>query len=490
MFVGFANATQAQKENNVWVGGDYVGLDFNSGSPALLERPAGQNIWRTNAAICDSDGHLLFYTNGYRVFNRNFQIMPNGDNLNIGDYVQWGYDELSVHDGAAIVPVPAHPGQYYVFHEDLNFADFDTFTSSQLPTHLFSCVVDMALDNGNGAVVGGQKDLVMLSDTLVETGFKVIKHGNGRDYWLLCHEAGSDRFYRFLIDPAGIHGPYEQHTGAALTGFDAFFHDVMAINNDGSKLTQLRTLETEIDLYDFNRCTGELYNPRTFSVHDSAFYLMGAAFSPSGKYLYVTANYWDDLFQFDVTAADIAASRQLISVFSGATNPFNTDYDHLALAPDGKIYVNTYGGNRSLHVIHQPDSAGLACDFEENGLSVNPPGINWRSVPNVVNYSLGPLYGSGCDTLTSTKALPTAAFTLGVYPNPFSNELQLSVGGLTTKAMVEITDVLGRTVYSNAFSPSGYSIHRGVDVSLLSSGVYVLTLTANNERLVRKVVKK
>ena len=48
------NPLLAQKENNVWVGGDFVGLDFNSGSPVLFERPANQNIWRTNAAICDS----------------------------------------------------------------------------------------------------------------------------------------------------------------------------------------------------------------------------------------------------------------------------------------------------------------------------------------------------------------------------------------------------------------------------------------------------
>src|SRR5688572_27809687 len=110
--VGFANAVLAQKENNVWVGGINTVINFNSGSPVVSNRPDNNNLWRTNASICDADGNLLFYTNGYRVFNKNFQVMENGDDLNIGDYQSWGYNLLSATDAAAIVPVPEQAGRY------------------------------------------------------------------------------------------------------------------------------------------------------------------------------------------------------------------------------------------------------------------------------------------------------------------------------------------------------------------------------------------
>jgi hypothetical protein len=86
----------AQKENNVWVGGTNTLIDFNSGNPVVFGRPDNSDIWRTNASYCDANGSLLFYTNGFRVFNKAFQIMQNGDDLNIGDYATFGYNELSV----------------------------------------------------------------------------------------------------------------------------------------------------------------------------------------------------------------------------------------------------------------------------------------------------------------------------------------------------------------------------------------------------------
>jgi len=56
-------------------------LIFNSGVPDTFSRTDNQNIWRTNAAICDGDGNLLFYTNGYRIYNKNFQIMQKWEQL-------------------------------------------------------------------------------------------------------------------------------------------------------------------------------------------------------------------------------------------------------------------------------------------------------------------------------------------------------------------------------------------------------------------------
>ena len=98
----------AQNKATIWVGGFHGGIDFNESIAVAFFRPDDNSfwIWRTSSSICDSIGNLLFYTNGFRVFNRNFEIMQNGDSLDIGDYLLWGLDLSPTPDGAVIIPVP------------------------------------------------------------------------------------------------------------------------------------------------------------------------------------------------------------------------------------------------------------------------------------------------------------------------------------------------------------------------------------------------
>ena len=50
-----------------------------------------------------------------------------------------------------------------------------------------------------------------------------------------------------------------------------------------------------------------------------------------------------------------------------------------------------------MHVIHEPDEAGIACVPVTTDIKL--PTANTFSVPNHPNYRLGPLDGSACDTL-------------------------------------------------------------------------------------------
>ena len=59
----------AQNKVNLWMGGEHGGIDFNGDSAVSLYRPDNSIVWRTSASICDSGGNLLFYTNGFQVFN-------------------------------------------------------------------------------------------------------------------------------------------------------------------------------------------------------------------------------------------------------------------------------------------------------------------------------------------------------------------------------------------------------------------------------------
>ncbi|MBL7797935.1 MAG: PKD domain-containing protein [Saprospiraceae bacterium] len=101
--------------------------------------------------------------------------------------------------------------------------------------------------------------------------------------------------------------------------------------------------------------------------------------------------------QYDLWAANIPASRQVVAVYDGFKDPFSTTFYMLQLAPDGKIYGSATNGTQYLHVIHNPDVAGTDCQYQQHGIRLLK--YNDFSLPNFPNYRLGPLDGSPCDTL-------------------------------------------------------------------------------------------
>jgi hypothetical protein len=97
-----------QQEANIWYFGRYLGLDFNSGVPVPLND--GQlNTTEGVATISNSNGNLLFYTDGIRVWNKLHQVMPNGTNL---------FGNPSSTQSAVIVPKIGDTTRYYVFTVD------------------------------------------------------------------------------------------------------------------------------------------------------------------------------------------------------------------------------------------------------------------------------------------------------------------------------------------------------------------------------------
>ena len=119
--------------------------------------------------------------------------MENGDSLSIGEYIEFNYGLMPTPDGAVIVPMPGDSNRYYLFYMDLNWI-FTQLGYFLFPTHLFYSVIDLSLDGGNGAIVDGLKDISILNDTLTQAGMQVIRHGNGRDWWLVCHEYGNNNY--------------------------------------------------------------------------------------------------------------------------------------------------------------------------------------------------------------------------------------------------------------------------------------------------------
>lgn len=79
---------------------------------------------------------------------------------------------------------------------------------------------------------------------------------------------------------------------------------------------------------------------------------------------------------------------------------------------------------------------------------------------------------------------------LNVYPNPFTEKLQLRFVGFGNDALVQMRDVLGQELYRKQVSASGHPVFVTIDASALTPGIYVITLQAKGERLAKKVVKQ
>jgi len=347
----------------------------------------------TNAGICDNQGNLLFYFNGQDIEDVSFAEMLNGSNINDAP-AHIGYD---LPQGAIILPWPGHPDHYVLFHKTLGTSWFGWGAYE-----LRYSVIDMNGNNELGEVV--QRRRFLLYEPLAFGQLTATKHANGRDWWLLENPRNSNLYYRYLIDSYGVQRMEDQVIGEPVnTGLGQ-----AVFSPDGRFYVRFNTISATLgcylNIYEFDRCTGLLSNPLSQHLDIPAF-AGGVAISPNSQYLYITTT--PQIDQYDLQSPDILASRQTVAEYDGFGDPFSTTFYQIQLAPDGKMYACVAGGSKYLHIIHQPDLPGLACQVEQHGYQL--PTYNASSIPNFPNYRLGPIDGSPCDTL-GINNVPVALF--------------------------------------------------------------------------------
>lgn len=363
-------------------------LTFTDGSLNITDNQSAEAFFNDACAtISDSNGQLLFYTNGIDIFDKSHQVMQNGGLIN--DFNATGFDPPQ---SAIIIPWPERPGKYILFHLDEEWFEYPDGWVLGGGTGCFYSVVDMGLNNGLGKVI--QKKISIVTDTVEYGKLAVVRHANGRDWWLLVPELRSNRFYTVLIDPYGIHDMDIQTAGAKreYPGIGQ-----ATFSPDGAKYVMQNAIGQWVgyytDIYDFDRCSGMLSNHEQMHFVDTFAY--GAAISPNSRWMYLSAG--DKILQYDLWADSVVLSAKLIGVYEPFNDPFPTKFLWIFLAPDHKIYIVTTSGSRTLHIIHHPDEEGAACAFEQRGVRL--PCNNANSLPTYANYRLGPLDGSACDTL-------------------------------------------------------------------------------------------
>jgi hypothetical protein len=472
VFIFIALGVKAQFKNNVWCFGDSAGMKFDQGTIQLFN--SSTLTVGGSCSISDSSGNLIFYTNtdyyqmwiqGYValgvVWDRNHNLMQNGDTLVGG---------LTFQE-QVIVPWPDSPNLFYIFTAGI-------FT----PYGFWYSVVDMSQNGGLAAV----------------------KHGNGRDWWVFFRrwDTVNDEYYKYLVSPSGITGPFIQNTGT--TTDNGFMHT--AFSKDGAKylVCDYRGL---IELYDFDRCTGFFTNVtqiETEQLPGSFPAYFGCEFSASGRYIYVSSNndVESSIVQFDLWAPNISASKDTIVYL---TIPPTGGL--LKRGPDDKIYfscvyndgINLYPYpesatsiyNLNLSVINSPDSAGSACGFSPFSFNLGGNETYW-GLPNNPDYDLPALAGSPCDTLVSQNELAGAAAigSLHVYYHTAWEKAFINASNLKGKTgKLLVYDMQGKVVHSEQLRIQNGYYTRDLSMAGYAKGTYLITIQTEMERLTKKVAK-
>ncbi|MBK7854921.1 MAG: hypothetical protein IPJ79_08475 [Bacteroidetes bacterium] len=426
-------------------------MDFNSGAPTITYDSLEMDINRTSANISDTNGNILFYTNGYYIADVTGDTMQNGNTISPTGFNLSSPSGLTVPQACLALPQPGSSHLYYLFHSTV-----DNAPNYNRALNFYYSVIDMNLNGGKGAVTS--KNVVILQDTLIAGNITACKHANGRDWWVIVQQANSNLFYKYLVlSNNNILGPYLQNIGVVrpqIGGMSVF-------SPDGRKFAVIHAEYQSVgalDIFDFDRCTGLLTNDIHIVLPQATSFLGGAAFSPNSRFLYAANIY--TAYQYDMTSANIAASQMTVAVwdsFYSPSPPFSTGFEGMQLAPDGKIYIQTGNSTFHLHVINYPDSLGVACDFIQHGIQLQ----NWyvNGIPNHPNYFLGCDSTLGCGCLTDLEDYIPIKISARASPNPSKNTTTLQFPVQKTEGTLLIYNITGDKVGEELIAP-GASLNR------------------------------
>ena len=271
-----------------------------------------------------------------------------------------------------ITPDPGNINRFYLFTAGVT--SLSGFFYNQ---------IDLTYNGGLGKVI--QKN-IQLQNFNVSDGLAAVKHGNGRDWWVIMKKYSNsvalDEFYIYLVSPSGISAPMVQHIGYPIISGSILR---LKFSKNGDKLFAVAP-DNLIESYDFDRCTGVLSNVNTISPNNDLpigkFY-WSFALSPDVSKLYTTSVYNGSnqdtsyLVQYDLNTTNILASADTLHTF---IRPAVAGL--LQIGPDDKIYMGcSYEKTDceffylycdttrnyvtdNISVINSPDSLGAACNFQ------------------------------------------------------------------------------------------------------------------------------
>jgi len=489
-FILLAQSTFTQNEywdnrhGNTWIfGAGSWGnsiMTFDSPAPQFkVIKPTFIGMGYPSSTMSDKKGNFIFATNGISVVNKQLKIMKNGSRLNPGPYsdiFNWNDDGLPIFEGSMCLSFPHNDSIYYILHEDLWTLTHSGRIWSYAP--LYYSKINMNRENGLGEVVELSRSVA--NDSVFPGIMTACRHANGRDWWVKL-KVNFDPIYRtyLIAEDRPRYVFSEPHTPTVNAYDEPWSQSVYTPNGQKFIVLYANLLKEQasFDIYDFDRCSGKLSNFRRVPFLDSLYGVTGCAVSPNSRFLYISQ--YDYIFQYDLEATDIAATKDTVAKYDGFRSPITgcpTTFFLSRLAEDGKIYVSVGPcGADYLTVIHEPDKKGERCKVEQHAIQL---GVNnLFIIPNTPNYRLGRLKGSPCDTIrVATQELDDTAYQLSISPNPATDRLTIEVTlpHYEDKTELVLCDLTGKELIKTRLPDYAYIGY--MDVSQLAAGMYILQL--------------
>jgi hypothetical protein len=375
-----------------YFGGVSLNFNINFPSPKYFDTPA--HLYQP-AALSSLSGKLMCYTNGCRIFDSNNNIIQNGDSISYGGVWQAYCDEYYPGtQNRLLLPWPGDTLKAVLFH---------TLVADNFQTHyLLYSVIQFDSTFTTGVVI--QKNVHLL-DIGVSGLITATKHANGRDWWIVVPEGNTNNYFIILLSNSGVKNQLIQEIGSPWGPQE--WASQAVFSPSGEKYVRVNPWKG-VDILDFDRCAGKFTDILELGpVSEPIEIGCGAAISLDSKFLYVSNI--TKLYQFDLTSNDVLSSKYLVGIYDGFEDPFPTDFYQMLLAPDGRIFVFSTSGVKSIHIISNPIAAGAGCNFIQHAMQL-PAYISIGSL-NIPYFKLGPLDNSFCDT-TNMDNLPKANFSL------------------------------------------------------------------------------
>ncbi len=478
------NSIAQNKLDNEWItGAGGQRILFNNGTVStsvnyfVIEYFSGGN-----SNICDSNGNLLLASDGFNVYDNTETYLDGGDTLSTLDYYVAHNGRSFLSQNSIFLPIDSN--KFYFINgtmSDIRYSDCQANNNCYFDL-LFYNLIDMNANGGAGKVVRRMQPLIQNAN-LRKTQMMACRHGNGKDWWLVKNEGENANVHTFLFTQDSVYDKGVQVFNSPVWGsWD--IRGQSTFNSDGSLFatTSHGSSTGLIFLADFDRCYGQLINPRIIQMPYGSQQIpadttikerlsVGLAFSPNNNYLYVAS--MSNIYQYDLQ------DNTWYHVYGIDTTYLQfTDYETAYLAPDNKIYFGNFGGgSKQMSRIDNPDVKGAGCNFCPRCLRLDSLGANAYvgTPPCMPDYGLG---AKTCWPLEASLTPPIGGELLEVYPNPSTNFVYVQFTA-ESDGVFTIYNSLGEKLFSKKLSKS-ITRHR-IDLDNVASGLYHFEIEYTNK---------
>ncbi|AZA83845.1 hypothetical protein C1637_13570 [Chryseobacterium lactis] len=339
----------SQGENNHWYFGNNAAVKFASPTtPTVLTDSNMSADWNAVGSVSDSNGKLLFYTNGKSVWNRQHQLMS-GTILSGG--TQAGMQ-------LAILKHPSNPALYYVFDP----VPFIYAGGSYSPGISNYSIIDMSAGalgtDGNplGEFLPNNISIPLTgpderSFSALNVG--VVQHADKKSFWVLI--PSKEKMYSYLVGNQGIvNYPVISDMPFPITNFSytsgSAYMKVSPILNNNPNFSNFVYLSywgagvpdwQKTRVLSFDNATGKITPNYVLDIDFDPQSSSSAEFNKDGSIMYVANNSNSSTYALDMTSTANPVPNYLLPVNSSSPA---LEAEDIQRNKYGDIYIG-YGTN-------------------------------------------------------------------------------------------------------------------------------------------------